>query len=327
MGAATDMLIKGVVDAAALGEALVGPGGGVGAVAGGVFQFATSISQAAGTSLNIFAAQAGNVGRLMGKELDRLFGGDGDTGMGAVMQASGFAAALVVSSYGLAYIPVVGQVLLLVLGIGSAISDGVRLSYGREGASRDALVALRERWAKAILAGLRSAKEAAGGELQTEDVRRVYLLTLAYCIGYEREAQAQKERAWKARPWGVGQSAQSHLDYGAARGWFVPEDRFHALLPELRANSSMPPGALELDAATWAAMERTGAAAANVTSYLRVMKEARGFGVSDVGHAVWWRKEGAFRGEVALGTGDLIFEGVRVDWKASHSAGKPVFTR
>ncbi len=302
-------------------------------------------------SIGISSGNVGNVGRVLGREIDKLLGGTGNGATGVTYQVTGYLGGLLVASWGIAAIPFVGQIFLIVVGIGSAISDANRLAYGQQGAIADASAAARELLKKTHASLVKSVQAAFGvNQLTPEDEQRLLAHAMAFTVGYMTEDNAAKERAHNASPPGLGQGAEYHQKWALDRGVFIAagvqayiDDLFvligggdqlftqpkwiRELLPQWQQ-------ALQQGKALYASsfsesglrdgLEARGQFASNVTHYLLWMKETWGLGQSGQSHAAHGLYQvKAFTGGID-NQGNLVDFGQLVDWQQSVAAGKPV---
>lgn len=202
-----------VAASGALGFKLTGDAWG--AVGGGVGFITNPTAGVAG-------AQLGNVGRLLGREIDVLLGGDGRTGTGIVNQVTGYMAALALGALGLSALPGIGILFLAVAGIASAISDSAKLAYGQRGVVQDTWAELAQYW-NANLPPMEEAVRLAycRTTLQPTELLRVTLACAFQCQGYIEQMNTIRERAWMGRQAGIGVSRDQHRNYGLDRGYFV----------------------------------------------------------------------------------------------------------
>lgn len=344
LAALTGTSAAAVGSVAAAGAAAAGLGylvtGDVGGAIGGVYGLAAQVNGGPG----IIGAQAGNVGRVVGREIDRLLGGDGNSGTGIVYQSAGFVGGMAISCWGLAAVPGVGQLFLLIVGIGSAISDSNRLAYGQAGARADALKTLQASFetmlnrmefeCRRALVGdtgptptnLQQLAEKAAllPKLSDDEKATVRAYAAATALGMALEENETKRRVHNLSAWGIGvTSAAYHEKYAADRGVFVVDTS------ELEEFGRRLGGPSAIYAAKISAREPAlrakGAWLVNVRNWFRVMNEPWGLGVNAGGHAKYWAQRGAFVGYANPTTGDLESDvHGSFGWEASKEANAPI---
>lgn len=313
----TDGAMMVIGAASKLGEAITGDKlGGFGAVVG---LGATVLNPAAAVQgFGIVGAQAGNVGRMAGKDIDRLLGGDGVTGVGAVWQVSGYVTGLALAVYGLSAVPFVGQAVLLAVGVGALIDDAVRLGYGQNGVRAELIAdALKRRDALNSRFGAMLEAASPGASMDEEYLTAVRQRAGLAAVGYLDADQTLRRKSWMTRPRGIGQSEAQHEAWGLARGRLV-EDQY-----SLTVDAG---NALGVDGSNRGEWYRYGVRMAFIEGFLKCHGEAPGFGQTRRQHSEWWLARGGFSATRIESNGDAIIDGVRVDWQRSISTGKPVLT-
>jgi hypothetical protein len=235
-----------------VGGGLAGAGLGAAAgawVAGGGFlgkMITGDIYGGVAGALSTTAGNAGNLGRVLGRELDKFFGGDGKTGTGIVLQGVGFVGGLAVGVFGLMALPLFGQVIALVAAIGAAFSDNARLAYGQAGIIQDTKEAA-EKFYATTLPELRAKVLKAYNiqQLTPEDEFRTKCFALAYTRGFIGEENQAKYRIHMAKTKGVFVS--DHRQWAVDRGVFVENmapvlDGLYFLISPLPMPSVPPSG-------------------------------------------------------------------------------------
>lgn len=282
-----------VAGAGALGFVITGDAGGA---AGAVGLMGLQVANGTG----IVQAQAGNVGRVVGRELDKLFNGDlGNGGTSTLYQATGFFTGAVLSIGGLAALPAVGQLALLVVGIGEAVSEANRLAYGQAGAVRDATTEARGFY-DATLASLRKSFEASypGVPLSAPDEARLKTIAAYMAIGWAFETQASRQRIVSSSPGPLFVAPGVDRNRWAwARGLLVQD-----MGPVTAALQALSGGA-DVDAFQ---AQVKGREIANVGHYLKVRLEQRGIGSTMRQHLEHWQQRGAFTALELYAEGDAF---------------------
>lgn len=273
-----------------------------------------------GGGFTFLSGQAGNVGRVLGRELDRVLNGTGlpgVTGSRVALEAAGFAAGLATVATSATMIPFIGQVFLLVVVIASAAQDAARLQYGPQGLLQDATAEGLAVFTTGRELVTRRVLEALSLEALTPaDALRVAAIAAAQAQGFSREMNAQRRRSWERRPWGVGQTAASHLEWGRLRGLFLDDARLDEV--HRRIALQVPASSL-FDVLTAAEIEEhreRGRQAANFKNYLAAMAEPFAPFASADAHAAEWGRKGAFTGPTNA-QGELVEGAVRIDWRRS----------
>lgn len=271
-----------VAATAGLGYIITGDAaGGAGAVSLLAYQAAS------GTGTGVVQAQAGNIGRVAGREIDALFNGPiGNAGTSALYQAAGFFTGAFLSIGGLAALPAVGQLALLVVGIGNAISEQNRLAYGQAGATRDAIAEARGFY-DSTLANLRAVANATFGVGQVNDDR---LKTIAanMAIGWAHEVQDGRGRVLSSAPGPIFVApGPARNQWAWDRGLLVRD-----MAPVVNALAALSGHIADVDGFT---AQTRGRELANIGHFLKLRKEARGLGLTQRQHLEYWRARGAFR--------------------------------
>lgn len=179
---------------------------------------------AAAGFLNAGAGNAGNIGRVIGQEIDRLFGGDGKSGAGITAQISGFLSGMVLVSFGLQRLFTFTPVALFAFAVSVIISDITRLQYGSAGRMADTLKEMREYWKGAVTNANQQLRSLGYTETQifaVDAVQRVHANAIAITIGYMRQKNYLLRLVWMTKPWGIGQTYSSHEKFGIDRGIFL----------------------------------------------------------------------------------------------------------
>lgn len=271
-----------VAATAALGYVITGDAaGGGGAVALLAYQAAS------GGGTGVVQAQAGNIGRVAGREIDKLFNGEiGNAGTSALYQASGFFTGAILSLGGIAALPVVGQLALLVVGIGTAISEQNRLAYGQAGATRDA-TAEATGFYNSTIANLRAAANATFGVGQVDD-NRLKTIAANMAIGWAHEVQDGRGRVLNSSP------GPLFVSPGAARNQWAWDRGLlvRDMAPVVDALVALSGNVNDVDGFT---AQVRGRELANIGAFLKVRKEQRGIGTTQRQHLEYWRARGAFR--------------------------------
>lgn len=295
-------VVAGTAATAALVAATAGLGvvitGDAAGAPGGVVLL---VAQAAGNKgAGIIQAQAGNVGRVVGRELDSLFNGPlGNAGTSTLYQAAGFLTGAVLSMGGIAALPVVGQLALLVVGIGQAISEQNQLAYGQAGATRDTIAEARGFYDR-TLSALRAAYLAKYfGTLQGDDDNRMKTIAANLAIGWAHEVQDSRGRVLNSAPGPLFIApGPARNQWAWDRGLLVRD--MGPVVNALVALSGHTP-----DVDGFAAQVR-GRELANFGHYLKARLEPRGIGLTHRGHLEYWRARGAFRCDELYAEGDAF---------------------
>lgn len=279
---------------------------------------------AVGGGFTFLSGQAGNVGRVVGREIDRVLNGSGlpgVTGSRVALEAAGFAAGLATVATSATMIPFVGQVFILVVAIASAAQDAARLQYGSAGLLQDAtaegLAVFRT--GRDLIA--RRVVEALSLEaLSPADALRVSAIAAAQAQGFAAEMNDQRRRSWERRPWGVGQTAESHLRWGVLRGLFLEQplaDEVHRRIAGQVVDGGRPVSLFDvLSSAEIEEHRARGRQSANWKNYLAAMAEPFAPFASADAHAAEWGRRGAFTGPTNA-QGELVEGVVKIDWRRS----------
>lgn len=273
-----------VAATAAVGFSITGDAWGA---AGGVYGLTTTL-QSGGAG-----AQAGNIGRVLGREIDRSLGGDGTSGTGSVYQVSGFVLGSIVGIAGIYALPIVGQVFALILIVGSIISDIARLQYGQVGMRNDTLTDAIN-WRTKTMEELRAAVilnqlQGDASRWKAEDDNRLFAIVCYMTMGFIKETNESRRRLWFGRPRGVGQTDASHVKWGADRGYFCDDTSMY----EVENQLSLPvlKQFTDIAASDWKAK---GQLASNLANYMKAREERRDVWVDMRAHLNYWRNAGAF---------------------------------
>lgn len=252
----------------------------------------------------IIGAQTGNVGRLLGKEIDKILGGDGKTGTGLVYQATGFIGGVVIGVFGFAALPLVGGVFLLIVAIGSLFSDTSRLAYGQNGITGDSLKDARALRNMSIPYMLKSiADEHFAGDvskIHPLDIERTQEIAGRLACGWISEMNRSREALHMSRPWGIGQTWESTNKWGRDRGVFCDASHLKDVCTLLMKDGPEK----YLSSSEQQLYYSQGRFTANVTNYLLAREEVKGFGMSPFSHLEYWRSHGAFTCEEIWADGD-----------------------
>lgn len=340
------------------GQAAIGgmiTGDPLGAAAGATFISASSPL--------ISPGNIGNIGRVIGRELNKwLFGTDGNGLGGTAAQVTGFLGGLLIASYGLTVIPIVGQVFALVLGIFGFIEDEERKKYGQLGALKD-LQATAEGffWQSRATnrAAVLKAVQAVDGrtDLTGDEERAISAATAVITRGWIMEENDTRRRAWMTRGYPAGVTNDNGLyDHGFVRGVFVGsqnlpvlDEHLHLLAalfqrptPEILAlfkydgvlvqmgktnMAAVSVGKLEDGSMAGAMLIRLGQFLANLNHYLLASVAPGELFQSAAGKMAGALAHGAFFGQLDADA-NLIVAGpvggtVKCDWMASAGLGKP----
>ena len=306
---------------AGLGFALTGDA--LGAVGGGV---GTGLQMlAVGGGFTPITGQAGNVGRILGKEIDRLLNGTGLPGVSGsrvALEAAGFAAGLATVSLGITIVPFVGQTFALVVVLASAIQDAERVRYGQAGLVRDAsaeAIAFQRTTVEILTRRVMEALGVGGDWQQAlgpDDQRRVAAIAIAQATGFAEEANATRERAWLRRPHGIGVDDAGHVKWGLARGLYLTPENLDAVRATLRGLLENADPQKVLNGQEWDEARARGARSANFRHFLQAMAEPFDAFASADAHAVKWGRLGAFTGPTDT-NGNLVDGFILVDWRKS----------
>ena len=319
-GAATAGAVIGLVAATAgLGFAITGDIGGAG---GGLYGLLAGVATP-GSSAGVIPAQAGNVGRVLGREIDRLLGGDGTHGTGAVYQAEGYAAGLAVGLYGLQVIPFIGQLVGLTIIIASIVSDTIRLDDTRSGRT----VQKNKEEARAVFdkafAAAQTAALNAGFSLDDSARQVIKANCVEFTIGFWKERNDRRREVWLKKPRGFGLDLIAHDAYGKARGYWVDEIKVVDVIETWSGLASL----LACRSTSQSLQQRQkGEKFAIAAVYLEAMESPKDpFVFSDKVHADKWHAAGAFPGSVDE-NGDLNLPlGGSIDLGASRSQRQFIF--
>lgn len=328
-GGAATLAVGAAAVAATIGAgAAIGAGitGDVGGAIGGGVGTALQMVQVGG-GFTFITGQAGNVGRVLGREIDRVLNGTGLPGVSGsrvAIEAAGFAAGLATVSTAVTMIPFIGQTFALVVLIASAVQDANRVAYGQQGLVTDAFAEASSFFNASLEVTTRRVCEVlnidtSGGldkALSAPDMVRIRAVCIAQAVGFSEEMNAQRERAWMIRPRGIGQNDAFHRTWGEARGLYLRIENLDEVRRRLRRLMASGDPRDELTQAEWDEHRARGAKSANWKNYLAAMAEPfDAFATADA-HAVKWSRAGAFTGATNT-DGDLVDGVVRIDFRRS----------
>lgn len=346
-----------VAQQAALGRAITGDD--FGTISGVVF---AQPAVGAGTGFIISSGNVANIGRVLARELDKLLGGDPKHWGNQTVQVAGWLGGLLVASWGLTAIPFVGQVFAIFLTVIHFLADGDRLRYGQAGILADTKDAATEfYWRTREAARTAALGYFQAPDLAPADEERLSAITATITQGWIVEEMNQRFNVWKATPAPLGIHETFKNTWGAARGTFLepgtwPEVLLHCQrLASFNAKHEVPygvgatvlapllaqkgrdridliPVAGELVAGKngqvyvpgQVDLQARGEFLSNVNHYLLAMKEQWSIATTAPGHAVRMRDVGAaFKGKIDS-VGNLVTQGVKVDWVQSVAKDNPV---
>lgn len=335
LGPGTAGALGGGAAAAAVGAAAVAATVGAGAAIGaGITGDALgAVGGAVGTVQQMFAVgggftfitgQAGNIGRVLGREIDRVLNGSGvpgASGSRVAIEAAGFVAGLATVSTAATMIPFIGQVFVLVVAIASAAQDAARVAYGQQGlvtdATAEALGVFNSTLQVTRARVFEVLQLAPNAVLAPADELRIKAIAIAQAIGFAESANEQRERAWLLRPRGIGQTEASHRAWGEARGLYLVPTNLEAVRRAVRNAMGAVDPRDQMTAQEWDEHRARGAKANNWKNYLAAMGEPFEPFASAADHAALWARRGAFLGAVNL-QGELVEGLVRIDWRRSQ---------
>lgn len=321
-----------------------------GAAAGGPLALAAALSTAsavvgglmtqdkAGTVVGAFAGggTAFNVGRVLGRELDKLFGGSGDNvgGTSIVSQIAWGVVLAVGACLGTAFGWALFPIALLVEGIGAAVSDSNRLARGQNGAFSDLLEVVNPFYQRMYDGMLARALEKYQRDMVETDLQRIRALAGFVTLGYALQLNAIHKRMWMKRPRGIGVSDEYHLKFGMDRDYWVEKqkwitdwvyylvsDRKNSESGEMNVNTVRKESPAETSF-----LLQTGFWQANAEQYISHMADGWGFGQSAESHAKYGRDVlGRYEGEIDT-AGDLLWKFVWVYWEETQRNGQLIST-
>lgn len=164
-----------------------------------------------------------NSGRLLGAEVDKMFGGDGRTGTGVVAQIAGFATVLALLTNSVMVLSGIGPLVLIALSVASIVSDIVRLSYGQKGLMVDFQKEGLDYYNKSVEAAKTTLRGMPGITIQdiNASTTRIQANALSLTYGYLAQKNTLLEGVWMKKPRGIGQTDDSHRKWGVDRGVFL----------------------------------------------------------------------------------------------------------
>lgn len=321
-GAAEQAATGGLITAAAGGAAIaIGGAGVVSAAAGASIAAGFAVgSQISGTTaggivgaVNPVFGNVFNTGAQAGRELHRLFGGDGQSSLtGVLAQAVGGATSLIASLFGAFAAFGFFWVGAILFGIGTIVEDENRLAFGKAGA-RDAWLA---EW-KNVYDKYRGNLDFTHPADSTSDRDR-YATALTH--GHMNRVNHSRWQTWTKKPMGIGVDDAYAQKFGAERGyWYCvggsgeydPENTWEPFVPwhpkartwwtEVQAE-----GANAITA--WKNAIEVGDVTANLGNYLFAAQQPPGAGKSLGAHLRYWLEGGYFDGWVELATGVLVYK-------------------
>lgn len=278
----------------------------------------------------VSVGNVGNIGRVLARDVDRALNGFGfvtGTGAGAsaAYQVAGYLAGCALALGGLSLVPFVGQVVGLVLLVGQVINDADRLKFGRERYLADLTTGVRAVYVKTneqMQRAVFSDPANMGKVVTDEATRRLQQHAAAVAWGWVQETNDGRQRAHMKRPPGLGQTAEQHAAWGAARGIFFRDfSDVSPLLDVIKLESGVD--LTELPPAEREASEQSGRTLANVGVIMKCLGEPIGALQSLAAHLRYFRAQDIFTGDVD----DKAF--VRwgratLDGAASKARGAPV---
>jgi hypothetical protein len=261
---------------------------------------------------NAITAQAGNIGRVLGRDLDRiLMNGDGSNVTSVVLQAAGFWLGFMAGAAGLTWLPFIGQLFGIVVAVTAAIDDASKLAFGQRGARNQTVGSLQRLLGDTRAKMLEQVQKEFGvsfEQMQPEDRAQVEGSARAFVRGYFLQRDITRELAWSKHPRGITLTLEQHMQFGRDRGYFIV-DRASVLAEALGGTFD---GQFE-------GAQRAGRIAGNTADYLAAMNQPQGLGQDLTRHAAYWRNVGAFQG--TLEGPNVRFEGVLIDFQASKTSG------
>lgn len=278
--------------------------------------------------LNIGAGNAANVGRIIGADIDRLFGGDGTTGTGIVAQVVGFLGGLAAATFGLSALVGFGPLGLLTLGVASLVSDLTRLAYGQAGLLRDMTKDANATF-NASVSNAFQQLQAAGysqQELTSADTQnRLQANAIALTIGYMKQKNKLQKQVWMKKPHGIGADDAYHEKFGADRGIFLTDSNFSVLASSLTSILGGGLYGVVISDAQKAACAKTGQFLANGIAWQQFLFSPWGsFITSFKQHLDFGRAQGVFDADLVLTSpdGDTVYMGSAMSVQTTKSSGK-----
>lgn len=242
-----------------------------------------------------------NVGFVVGGEIDKGLGGDGDNEGASFVAKLGTAAVLIGSAAGsIVALPFAA----IAYGIASAIEDGQRYEWGKGGGADRECLAFVEINRMKFLAMLQKNFPEAKFEM-------LDLIAYKYARAYARECNLLSYKEWMARSKGVFVTWKYHALWGRDRGYFVgtvggDSDNPH-LVETITADWAIPSTSTDtVDVALSDAARKN----ANIKGYVDWMKEPYGFAQSHTSHCNWGKdRNKMFVGKCREPEGFLEYEG------------------
>lgn len=322
-----------VVGAAATGAQLTGD---VGGAAGAVFNLTQLITP--GTGIGIVQSQAGNIGRLVGQQIDRFFGGglQSNTASNFTLQAGGFLAGMAVGANGLMAVPIVGQLLVFAGLISAAIDEGARLNKGQAGMISDTIGEAQRFFNKAVtdsiaaiattpIPGIDPAQYPTIAQIG-ENMPILKANVAALTLGFMAAQNNSRYEGWMTVPHSIfAPSAAQHRAEGAKRAYFVDDmtpvnDAILAMVPGGAAFYNTMPGS-QRDS-----VYHAGTLISNLGNWFNAISQPHTILSGTWKQQVeWFKNRGAFGGsDQILPSGDTFFDGVLYSLTQSLNAGRPV---
>lgn len=308
------LLSGGLAGGALIGGAVLTTAAGVagGAVLGTGTVFGTAGGGIAG-GLSAFTALPSLAGAQIGREIHKLFGGDGTgaSASGVVIQL-GAAATLGLASV-LGGLAVVGfaPLVLAVFGVVSAIEDSNRLRWGQAGALADWRMDFSTAQTMFNATIAKACPNSANGD--------VAMYATACALGWANQMNQQRYAIWKIKPRAIFSLVSDHLKYGHDRGYWYATP-FGNLNTPINYESSEAANARGIAATSgnssaFSNAVSAGAVAANVRNYQWAMQQPRGIGKSDVAHFDYWKNAGFFFGARTGDSAELDYDSKKWTWK------------
>lgn len=273
---------------------------------------------AAGTGASAVGAQAGNVGRVLGRELDVMLGGDYGSVRNGVVQLASYVTGAAIGLGGLVWVPIVGQLWLLALALLTGITDAVRVAEAQSGKPEtDTTAEIRERYQRVKPAMLSDLAQKGFAVLQGSDAARVDANAFSFAVGYAVANAECRRELLRRRPRGIGvPSEAAHLQWYRDRGAYVEPARVGELGNALRAS-------LGIGAAPSGEFYEHGRFAARCAVFLEVLRQPWDPFVFGLGaHArVWWDRGGFAADEYRESDCSVRLGSVRVLGPESIAAG------
>lgn len=284
-----------------------------------------------------------NAGRVLGREIDKIFGGTGDNeGVTSIVSQVVFGVMLAVGYvFGAVASVILIPLALATLGIASWISDENRKARGQAGAWDDLRNRFDEVFNAAFNQGQKAVMEYRVSEkleeaLRSDEVIEIKANAALFALGYALKLNGLHKTQWVVRPHGLGVDDAGHEKWGRDRDYWVEDESLiyrHAYslvgvvdaVPAFGENVIGGIKARSPDATRRCFLQ--GQLMANLDCYLTWMQSGWGVGQSGESHARFgYEQVRAFDADEITAGGNILYLGVWVYWEESQRNERPIFS-